>query len=176
MRSLVARSTLSTSSTSAISSCRPSSPQASAIHRCVGDHRGGTPGSLSLRRRRPPESPCLLRYPKHGRGYHRTLSMVRSTLLRGSLYRSRRWSPVLLHRSRGWSLVLLFHHTARRGSPCGSITPCRGAHLGPVSGRVLGNPLHRWDSRGLCHGLCHGLLWGSLPSDDLLIGHWLSWP
>jgi hypothetical protein len=77
---------------------------------------------------------ALCATPNHGRGYHRTLTMVRSTLLRGSLYRSRRWSPILLHRSRGWSLVLLFPHTARRGSPCGSITPCRRAHLSPVSG------------------------------------------
>jgi hypothetical protein len=41
--------------------------------------------------------------------------MVRGALLRGSLYRRRRRSPVLLHRSRGRRLVPLLSHTTQRG-------------------------------------------------------------
>ena len=96
---------------------------------------------------------ALCATPNHDRGHHRTITMVRSTLLRGSLYGR------LLHRSRGWSPVLIFPHTARWGSPCSFITPCRGARVGLFWGRVLGDPLHRRDS----NGPCHGLLWAVCP-------------
>jgi len=41
--------------------------------------------------------------------------LVRSALLRRSLHRSWRWSPVLFHRIRGWSLVFPFPHTTQGG-------------------------------------------------------------
>ena len=69
---------------------------------------------------------ALCATPNHDRGHHRTITMVRSTLLRGSLYGR------LLHRSRGWSPVLLFPHTARCVVPAVS-SPLVGALVSAFS-------------------------------------------
>ena len=109
---------------------------------------------------------ALCASPNHVRGHHRTLTMVGSTLLRGSFHGR------LLHPSRGWSPVLLFCHTARWGCSRCNIVPYRGTYVGPFSGRVLGDPQHHRGSSGLGHGL----LRGSLPHGGLPAGHWLRWP